>query len=222
VKFFDPRANRGQSLNASLSEADAFLTVNPRARYGTSQLRGLVNFTDNGGRLVVLSDPAALQISGFFFGSIEEVPSRTTGVTSPYGVEFGGSELYNVENNENHYSRIPVSGESGSLAEGVDSVVFDGATPLVASEDATVSLRAAEGTTLEANRRQAAFPVAAQNGDVAMVGDSDFITPDDAYVADNEVLIGNIADFLVSGEKTMPSAPQPEGGEQGGGGPPFR
>jgi hypothetical protein len=65
-----------------------------------------------------------------------------------------------------------------------------------------------------------AYGVAVRSGDVAMIGDTDFLTPESAYVADNEVLVGNIADFLVSGDKTENApAPPSEGPGPGGSAP---
>lgn len=225
VRFFDPRADPRVELNKSLSKADAFVTVNPRERFSASQRRGLRNFTDNGGRMMVMMDPASSGTSfGIFgFGGVaSQSSSSATGVTSEYGVSTGTSELFNISADGRHYSRIATTGADGALGEGVDRVVMDDAVPVAVGGDATVAVRTAGEVTIESNRRSGRYPVAATNGNVSVVGDATFMQPDDAYVADNEVLIGNVADFLVSGEKIDENAPVKDSSGEGRRGPPRR
>ncbi|MEZ3117375.1 hypothetical protein RYH80_15780 [Halobaculum sp. MBLA0147] len=224
VRFFDPRADPRVDLNTSLSKADAFVTVNPRSRFSASQRRGLRNFTDSGGRLMVMMDPAESTASfGFFgFGGGSQSSSSATGVTSEYGVSTGPSELFNISADGRHYSRIATTGAGGTLGEGVDRVVMDDAVPVAVGGDATVAVRTAGEVTIESNRRSGRYPVAATNGNVSVIGDATFLQPDDAYVADNEVLIGNVADFLVSGEKIDENAPVKDSDGEGRRGPPRR
>jgi hypothetical protein len=69
-----------------------------------------------------------------------------------------------------------------------------------------------EGTTLSSTRRTGEYAVAVRNGDVAAIGDTSFLAREDVYEADNEVLVGNLADFLVSGDKEpgAPAEPEPD------------
>ncbi|MEZ3117585.1 hypothetical protein RYH80_16840 [Halobaculum sp. MBLA0147] len=228
VRFFDPRADPRVDLNTSLSKADAFVTVNPRSRFSASQRRGLRNFTDNGGRMMVMMDPTSTGGVGgilgaaFGFGGASQASSSATGVTSEYGVSTGPSELFNISADGRHYSRIATTGAGGALGEGVDRVVMDDAVPVAVGGDATVAVRTAGEVTIESNRRSGRYPVAATNGNVSVIGDATFLQPDDAYVADNEVLIGNVADYLVSGEKIDENAPVKDADGEGRRGPPRR
>jgi hypothetical protein len=52
---------------------------------------------------------------------------------------------------------------------------------------------------------------------VTAVGDTSFLSRENAYDADNEVLIGNLADFLVTGDKAE-GAPKPPGADAPNGG----
>ncbi|ERH14008.1 MAG: ABC-type uncharacterized transport system [halophilic archaeon J07HB67] len=221
VRFFDSRADRTLELNSSLSKADAFVTVNPRSRFTSSQRRGLENFTNNGGRMVVMMDPSSSGLGGLLGtlasrGSASTPSGSATSVTSEYSISTGTSELFNISADNRHYPRIAVTGVGGGLGEGVDRVVMDEAVPVAASGRATVTVRTTNEVTIESNRRSGRYPVAATTGNVSVIGDATFLQPDDAYVADNEVLIGNVADFLVAGEKIDENAPVPDSSGEGG------
>ncbi len=220
VRFFDTRASRSLKLNSSLSRADAFVSVNPRSRFTPSQRRGLENFTNNGGRVVVMMDPSSSGLGGLLGGLVSQrggsTPSGSaTGVTSESNISTGTSELFNISADNRHYPRIAVTGVGDGLGEGVDRVVMGKAVRVTASSRATVTVRTRSEVTTESTRRSGRYPVAATSGNVSVIGDATFLQPDDAYVADNEVLIGNIADFLVAGEKIDENAPVPDSSGEG-------
>ena len=65
-----------------------------------------------------------------------------------------------------------------------------GGTPLIVTN---------ETTRLSTTRRQGTYPVLARQGNVTALGDGSLLGPDYVYTSDNEVLVGNLAEFLVSG-----------------------
>ncbi|WP_251329253.1 DUF4350 domain-containing protein [Haloplanus pelagicus] len=224
VRFY-----RGQrrSLNESLRSADAFVVASPQERYTSDELAGVEAFTDAGGRVLVMGGPPSVQASGgllFGLGSFEPTAPRTTGLASTYGLAYGSGYLYNMQENDNNYKSIyarPAS--SAGLADGIERVVVRDAVPIRTGSGTRV-LVGTEGTTLSTTRDAGRYAVLARSegGNVTAVGDTSFLSRENAYDADNEVLIGNLADFLVTGEKT-PGAPQepdadtPASGPGGGG-----
>jgi hypothetical protein len=114
---------------------------------------------------------------------------------------------------QHNFKRVYATPGSGSLSEGVERVVVDDAVA-VSSAGGQTALSTVEQTRLSTTRRADTYAVAVQSSDVAMIGDTDFLAPTNAYVAGNEAFIGNLADFLVNGEKTAnaPSPPSSEGG----------
>jgi hypothetical protein len=212
---------RGGDLNASLAEADAFLVVNPATRYTSEQAAGVAAFADAGGRVVVLQDPPSTRIAGGLFSiSVEQVGGKSTALGSPLGVAVGSSSLYHTTENADNYESIYATPGNGPLAAGVDRVVLRDAAPVVTTDGRT-ALTAVEGTTLDSTRRSDTYAVAATTGDVAVVGDADFLAPANVYDADNEVLAGNVAAFLVTGDKEpgAPAEPERSGPGPGPGGP---
>ena len=225
------RFYRGQrrSLNESLRSADAFLVVSPRERFTSDELAGVDAFTDAGGRLLVMGDPPSVQVSGGLLlglGGLQETGPQTASLGSNYGIAYGSGYLYNMETNDNNYKSVFAEpGADSDLTTGVDRVVMREAVP-IRTADATRALVGVDGTHLSTTRDAGTYAVVARSGDVAAVGDTDFITRENAFDADNEVLIGNLADFLVDGEK-QPGAPAEPGADGpqrppagGGGGAP--
>jgi hypothetical protein len=209
------RYYRGQraSLNESLRSADAFLVVGPRERYSSDELAGVKAFTDAGGRVLVMGDPPGVRLSGgLFFGSLEPVSDRTSSLGSTYGIAYGSGYLYNMETNDNNFKSVfarPTG--SSDLADGVERVVMREAVP-VRTGDATRVMVGSEGTHLSKTREAGEYAVVVRQDNVAAVGDTDFVSRENAYDADNEVLIGNLADFLVDGDKE-PGAPAEPGSD---------
>jgi len=107
------------------------------------------------------------------------------------------------------------SSGSSVLTNDVDEVVFRGAAR-VGAASGSEPLTTAETAQLSTTREAAGtYGVAVRSGSVAAVGDSSFLAPENAYHADNNVLIGNLGDFLVTGEN-----PDVSFGPAGGAGPP--
>jgi hypothetical protein len=212
------RFYRGQrrSLNESLRGADAFLVASPRQRYTSDELAGVEAFTDAGGRVLVMGDPPSVQASGgllFGLGGLEPTASRTTALGSTYGVAYGSGYLYNMAENDNNYKSIFARPTGNTeLTSGVDRVVLREAVPL-RTAGATRALVGTDGTHLSTTRDAGEYAVLARSGNVVAVGDTGFVTRENAYDADNDVLVGNLADFLVDGEKA-PGAPTPPGADQ--------
>lgn len=223
VEFYGSVDRPGQDLNESLRGADAFVVINPTRQFAEEEVRGVRSFADGGGRVLLMGDPSTIRIVGLL-GSTQSVDHDPTDLASPFGVSFGGGYLYNMntERRANNYQSIhavPVS--EGSLAEGVDRVVMRDAAPIRTGAGATAVMAGAEGTALSTTRETGTYAVVARSGNVTAVGDTSFLDESSAHDADNEVLIANLIEFLVTGEKADPVPPTP-GGEDGLGPQPPR
>ena len=220
VEFVTQEQARGPAWNESLRSADALVIANPNRPYTPGQLAGVDAFADAGGRVVMMSDPASIQQFGLFGLGIQRQSNDDPALNADFGVSVRSGYLFNMFEYQQTFKSVYATPGNGPLAAGVDRVVVRDAAA-VSTADGQTALRVGERTRLSTTRRADTYGVAAQSGDVAMIGDTDFLTPDSAYVADNEVLIGNIADFLVSGEKTATApAPPSEGPAAGGAAPP--
>ncbi|MFC7020689.1 MULTISPECIES: DUF4350 domain-containing protein [Haloarcula] len=210
VKYHVGERQGGRSLNASLREADAFLVLGAESRYTEAQLAGLDAFTDAGGRVLVMNEPAQASYGGLVrFG----MPRGRSSVTSPlapvlsqHGLAYDNGYLYNMDEYALNYRSVYATPTGSSpLTEGVDRTVLYTSTPITGSD---TLLTTTDGTTLSQTRRQGTYGVLARSGNVVAVGDSSIATQEFLYRADNEQLVGNLLDFLVSGEKSPADAPQ--------------
>ena len=214
----------GSDLNATLRTADAFVVVNPASTYTDGEINGVESFADAGGRVLMLADPVdpaqSQSVSvpipiGTGSGS-SVTPGQPTNLAARFGITFGSGYLYDMTTNANNFQSIYArpSGNS-SLTAGVEDVVVRDATSLTLTEDANATLETAEARS-SATRRSGQYPVVAQVGNVTTVGDTDFLAPASATVADNEQFVGNLASFLVSGVK-QGTAPESESSLPGSG-----
>jgi hypothetical protein len=216
VEYVTEEQARGPAWNESLRSADALVIANPNRPYTPGQLAGVQAFADAGGRVVMLSDPASIQQFGIFGLGFQQQSNDDPALNSEFGISAQSGYLFNMHQYQQTFKSVYATSGTGPLAAGVDRVVVRDAAA-VSVADGQTALRAGERTRLSTTRRADTYGVAVRSGDVAMVGDTDFLTPESAYVADNEVFIGNLADFLVSGEKTA-NAPAPPSERAGAGG----
>jgi hypothetical protein len=186
VVFYDGGPTSNVKLSQTLEDADAFLTVGS-ATYTPTERNTLEQFVDGGGRTLIVSNPGST-------GDVAQIASAGGLYTDP-------GYLYNLEQNDNNHLGVYAepAGDS-SLTDGVDRVVLRGATP-VGSSSGDAVLETTNGTTLSTTRKAGTYGVAARNDNVAVIGDAAFLTPENVHRVDNDVLAGNLADFLVTGEE---------------------
>ncbi|WP_136716175.1 DUF4350 domain-containing protein [Halorientalis salina] len=212
-------ASGSSTLNSTLQSADAFVVANPASSYTAGEINGVESFAEAGGRVLLLADPVPKASTG---GSSIEIPlagssgstsspGQPTNLATEFGITFGSGYLYDMDENANNYQSVYAGGVgNGSLSTGVDRLVVRDATPLQTSANAT-TVAQAEGTSLSSTRRAGTYTVAARVGNLAAVGDTSFLSPASATLADNDAFVSNLATFLVSGEKE-PGAPNADSG----------
>ena len=183
------------SLGEELAEADAFVTL--ETDYSTEQLDDLETFVDEDGRVFVATNPA-----DEFDGPGAAMLGSRLGVSDLPGY------VYNLEENDLNYQRIYAEpAGNSSLTDGVDRVVLSTATPVTAESPVAEEFVPTEGTKLSTSRAATDTPVVVRDGGVVMVGDTLFLTPENAQRADNDVFIGNMAEFLVENERNPEEQP---------------
>ncbi len=183
-----------ESLEETLDGATGFISVGV-TQYDESAREALTEFLDEGGHAVFTAEPAAA------FDSAEQSELFSTLAVAPQP-----GYVYNLEENDLNYQRVygTPDGEV-MLTEGVDRVVFDTATTLGA-ETATETIGPIAGSQRSVTRAETTAPIAVREDNLAMIGDVDFFSPTNVKRADNDALVGNLADFLVEGETVEPSA----------------
>jgi hypothetical protein len=131
-------------------------------------------------------------------------------VSSQFGVGVGSGYLYNMAEYDGNFQTIYASGADGSLGDGVDRVSLDRAAPVVAGPNATVALTTSAETELSESGTAREYAVAARKGNVSLVGDTSILDPARLQHAENEVFVGNLVEFLVSGDVASDALAPPE------------
>jgi hypothetical protein len=211
--------SREASFNATLQDADAYVVAAPSTQFTPKHVTAVEAYAEAGGRVLLLEEsPSAGSVSSLgLVVSIdrEGIQGQLGPLGSQFDLAFGTSYLYNVSHDSANYKTVfaQPTGDDPVL-DGVEQVVFRDAVPIVTGDDATALLQTGEGTRLESTRTSKSYTVLARNGNVTAVGDTTFLTPGTVREGDNEVLVGNLATFLVNGQKD-PCIPATESGSGG-------
>ncbi len=212
------------SYAETLSNYDGVLVVQPLSAFDKSERNALQNYTDAGGRVVVLGEPTQIQAALGLFGVPSAASFGADNLTQSYGFQVGSEMLYNQENNDNNFKSVYAAPETNDeLTDGVETVTFDRGGYVVVNEqhedadDIEMLYTAADGTKTLDTRREGDYAMAVRNENLVFVADSSFLDQSEVYDADNEVFIGNLLTFLVSGDldEDFPS----DGGATGPGPP---
>ncbi|MFB6137545.1 MAG: DUF4350 domain-containing protein [Halobacteriaceae archaeon] len=190
----DPRG-----LEERLAAADALVVADPAVPYGPAQLDAVESFVDDGGRLLVAAEPTRRGAGAF--GSTRR--SRVTALASRFGVAFGTGYLYNMApaDTDATFKNVLVTAaddRAESPAAGVERGAVYTAAP-VWTVDGRTLLETRNGTHLSTAEGTGTYPVAAlaADGDVLAVGDTSLFGGEYHAVADNEVFVAGVADFLL-------------------------
>lgn len=179
------RSGPGSGLSSALNDADGFVTTAP-ASLSTDDRTAVSDFLDSGGHAVIGADPGSA--------------GSASGLTSVTGTAVESGFLYNMETNDISYLNVfvePSAGANANLTAGVDRAVFRGTTS-VEPTSGVPAMTTVGDTERSTTGQTGQFGVAATTDNAVVLGDSGFMSPEFATRADNNVLIGNLGEFLVA------------------------
>jgi hypothetical protein len=205
----NPYSSDGPTLDHRLKYADAYLVVAPSTAFSNNDMQHLTRFVERGGRLLVICDPtrvdsglSSYDYESYYVNSLGSVVAANS-LLAPFDLTFSDGFLYNLIENEGNYRNVIfrsfgedsiTTGLSTVAFYGVSAIVTNTGTPLIIGDRNTLSSR----TDTSGDWAPLAC---SQNGDVIALGDLTFLTPPYDRIADNQLLISNLIEFLVSGER---------------------
>jgi len=204
---------QGDNLTRQLRAAKAYVVISPSDEHDAGEVRAVDEFTDRGGRLLLVGEPDRIEPVGTRAGGqTVTITVSLASLGSEHGVSFDTRYLYNLETNDGNYKHVIARPPEESPLSGVDrtthytatTVTVDGGTPLLVTT---------EGTRQSGSGEAGTYTVAAQRGNVLALGDRTFLRSDRYAVADNEAVLAYIVEFLAQGE-SVPGAP-PIGSDTG-------
>lgn len=189
----------------ALEEADVLVVVDPASQYTNSEVDAVQQFVDDGGRVVIVGEPnrKIVEQQGLQVG-LGTRRARLTSVSSAFGISFGSQYLYDMENNDGNFKSVVVSPPDGADAgavEGVEQVALYTATA-VETDRGTVLLRTARSAERGNDASDQRYPVAvlAGGGGVVAVGDKTFLSQDYSAIADNDVFVQRLVEFMATAD----------------------
>jgi len=195
-------------LETELKSSSAYITVSPTIPFLESEVQVLKNFADRGGKILVFSD-ATRYFLGFDYISGNPIPygdvNAANSLLKVWDIAINNDYLYNTEKNEGNFRNVLFDDfAKNELTFGLDEVALYG-TRSIESASGLVLLQGSESTlssTDDAHDPNAGGAVLSADGSVAVFGDFTFLSsPYNNYI-DNATLIQNMADFILSGERT--------------------
>ena len=197
VRFYEG----DQSLGQELSNANAFVVVDPADEFERDEITQIREYTDEGGHLLMVGEPNRKRVSAGFFGtSISTQESALTTLAGRYDMSLGTSYLYNLETNGGNYKHVVASPTPESELELERVTMFTAAA--VHARDGTVLLRSAANTHESGIDGSDRYPVAVYDEDdnAILLGDSSFLRSDRYNVGENEQFAAFLIEFLISGD----------------------
>ncbi len=196
-------------LEYQLKYASAYISISPSLMYTVDEVRILKNFADRGGRLLVFTDATRYSL---YFDYVSGNPltygdvNAANPLLAPFGISINNDYLYNLQKNEGNFRNVYFDEFAKSeLTFGLKEVALYG-THSVESPSGLILLRGTESTLSSANDAndpaQGGAAISA-DGNVIAFGDFTFLSSPYESYADNAALIGNLADFALSGKQKI-------------------
>jgi hypothetical protein len=202
-------------LDSRLNYASAYIVISPTNAFSLDEANQVRQFAQRGGRLIVFTDPThGTYDSDYISGNILMVPDVNAANTllEPFGITFAGDYLYNLVKNEGNFRNVLFTkfGED-ALTQGLSQIALYGAHSvsvengkvLVIGDESTFSsLTDSSENPLTGSGQALAAAALSADGTALAFGDFTFLMPPYNTVADNNLLLGTIADFALGGTRT--------------------
>ncbi|MFH1323348.1 MAG: hypothetical protein ABIH80_05920 [Methanobacteriota archaeon] len=168
------------NLKKNLSFSTSFVEISPASTFSKEEVESVKEFTDGGGRLLMLSEPIH--------------KSEINSLASEFGILFWNDYLYNLKENDGNFRYIYLKEFSeNNITRGLHKIVFYTSSSVFGKGIIFTDNNTYSSTKGEKGR----YSVAAltENSRILAIGDVTFLS-EPYNVMDNNRLIYNIADFL--------------------------
>lgn len=168
------------NLKNNLSSSTSIVVISPASAFSKKEVESIKEFTDDGGRLLMLSEPITR--------------NEINSLASEFGILFWNDYLYNLKENDGNFRYIYLKEFSkNNITRGLHKIVFYTSSSVFGPGIIFTDNNTYSSTKGEKGR----YSVAAltDNSRILAIGDVTFLY-EPYNVMDNNRLIYNIADFL--------------------------
>ncbi len=195
-------------LHERLKYASAYVVIAPQASFSPTTVSLVERFVDRGGRLLVISDPTRNLYDYYYEYFSESYISEALmadSLLAPFDISYANDFLYNLLENEGNFRHVFFHQfAEDELTDDLSELVFYGSRSiqtnsgiaLVTGDEQTRSSQTSADTDL-------AVAVRSLDGGVLAIGDFTFLTAPYNQVADNQIFIDHLIDFLLSRERSV-------------------
>lgn len=188
-------------LGSQLSQADAFVVIDPGVSYEEDEINRIEDFVDAGGRLALFGEPTRTAITQTGLAAqLTTLQNRLGSLSNTFGIEFGDGYLFNMANNDGNYRNVfgTPAGQNPLLSD-VSRVAMYTSTAVSSAEGENL-LVATDGTKNIRGGTSGSHALAVRNGNVVAIGDSTFLRGGSFTVVNNDQFLENIVTFLVNAD----------------------
>ncbi|MFC2031188.1 hypothetical protein ACFLWA_10715, partial [Chloroflexota bacterium] len=192
-------------LASQLRHAQALVVISPGKSWTRDEIRLAREFTDKGGRILLVTDPTRFGVVVDEYGEyigLDSDADYSNDLAAEFGIIFQPDYLYNTAENEGNFRNIKLTSfADDKLTRGLDQIVFYATHSIVSDMPSLVT---ADGETRSSSVERSedlVVSVLAANGSVLALGDLTFMAEPYSAVYDNYQFVANIADFLSSAER---------------------
>ena len=176
------------SLAEGLRGADAFLVVSPILAYGVDEGDLVLDFVEQGGRLLLLADPGR--------------PHRINSLSEGLGVAFQPDYLYNLAEHDSNFQEFYVRDfRAHEVTAGVNEMAFYYAGSIESSGESLALTDENTYSSISERIVPRSPLVTGAQLNVLAAYDLTFMIPPYNAIRDNDQLVSNIADFLTAEQK---------------------
>jgi len=195
-------------LDERLKYASAYVVIAPQTSFSPTTVSLIERFVDHGGRLLVISDPTRNLYDYYYEYFSESYVSEALvadSLLAPFDISYANDFLFNLIENEGNFRHVFFHQfAEDELTDDLSELVFYGARSiqsnsgiaLITGDEQTRSSQTSADTDL-------AVAVRSLDGGVVAIGDFSFLTSPYNQVADNQIFIDHLIDFLINGERSV-------------------
>jgi hypothetical protein len=197
------------SLEIQLKSASAFVTISPSVIFTQYDAQLLESFTERGGRILAFTDATRFFLS-YDYISYNPIAigdsNAANSLLKVWDISVNNDYLYNTEKNEGNFRNVFFDNFAKSeLTFGLSEVALYGsrsvesASGQILLQGAATNLSSAD----DAHDPNAGGAALSADGSVVAFGDFTFLSAPYNTYTDNAILIQNLADFALSGNRVV-------------------
>ncbi len=195
----------GDSLARKLRRAQGFVIISPRTTFTNDEIREIQHFVQTGGKLLLITDPTRFEVVYNPLGMPSDRKSDVAVMnmlSASFGLVFEDDFIYNMTHNSGTFRDVILTEFADTpLTRGLKEIVFFAAHSISTSGKPIITTD--QDTLSSLTEKQGGLVVAALTAGDHILGISDltFLTEPYRSFGNNDQLISNIAEFLVSGRR---------------------